>query len=334
MTDLASLARILERSTHLDDAAQQLGVGLRELRAGLIAAGLPVEFVPLRELLIRRFPPPAPVHDPLSLLSEAARRHRPGPVNAPVALSLPQQDSPYAVVFTGDWHIGETGTDHARLRRDTETIAALKGEYGDGVRVIAMGDYIGGYMRSKTPGNNDQILTPTEQREAACGALSLIRPDLVIQGDHDEWHTRQDDQHEWLHELCVAEGLNYAQWGASVAFESPSWTMRLLARHRFAGSRAANPDLPHINLHTQWGAADLVALAHVHSNPGIRTQRPKRQVDAPFLAVQSGTYKVFDSYAKKLGLGNGEYGVPVVLVNPQQALITPFQSLDDFTEAI
>lgn len=331
MSDLvAACGQAAHTATNFADLASQAGLDARALRALCIREGLPLEFLELRTVLMARHPLARPERDPLMHLRDAARRERlPSSVKGPVTHLFEQGDEPFAVVFTGDWHIGEAGTDHARLARDVELLASLKAEYGDRLRIVAMGDYIGGYMRSKTPANTHQILDPREQREAACEALRLIRPDLVIEGDHDGWHSRQDDQHEWLAEFCEDEGFAHVQWGATLEFLTGSgWTPRILARHRFDGSRRVNPDLPQINLHGQFGPADVVALAHVHSNPGVRVARPKRHTEAEFFSVQSGTYKVFDEYAKKLGLGSGEYGVPAVLIDPHAGTITPSDLAD------
>lgn len=336
MLSLTQVALTLPTSCNLQDLATQMQCSLRELRAYLVRQGKPLEFDELREAM-------AEDHDLTQgslllanqgseLLDEAHTRARRHAVRHNQTYRLDVPETPYLITFWGDWHVGEAGTNHQLLKQDATLIAELKAQLGNSHVLIGMGDYIGGYMRSKTPSNNAQVLSPAEQREAAVSLLELTRPDLIIQGDHDEWHTRMDTEHEWLQELCAREELHYAQWGAGLELVGPDKQLtRVLARHRFDGSRKSNPFTPQVNLHTQWGPADIVAVAHYHSNPGISMQRSTRIKEGSFHAVQSGTYKVFDDYGKKLGVGNGEYGVPSILVIPEEGELI---QLPDLREAL
>jgi hypothetical protein len=58
--------------------------------------------------------------------------------------------------------------------------------------------------------------------------------------------------------------------------------------HRFKGSRASDVLRPHKNLHLEHGPAELVALADVHSNPGVYKTHAKQKNEGAFLNVQSG----------------------------------------------
>lgn len=330
---LNNVARKLVTSCNLSDLAAQCHVTDKALRAYLIRAGHPVDFTELRESLAGEYDTrESELLTQVSsdtLLEEAAERAARNPVRHPTAYRVDVPERPYLLTFWGDWHVGEAGTDHLRLRDDARVLAELRASIGGSSVLIGMGDYIGGYMRSKTPANNAQVLSPNDQRVAACELLKATRPELVIQGDHDEWHTRHDNEHEWLQDLCRDHALRYAQWGSQLEVVSGEHRLSVLARHRFPGSRGANPYLPQVNLHSTWGAADVVALAHVHSNPGVSKQRARRINEDSFYAVQSGTYKQFDDYGKKLGVGNGEYGVPSVLVLPDEGEIIALPDLAD-----
>ena len=204
----------------------------------------------------------------------------------------------------------------------------------DRVHIVAMGDYIGGYMKSKTPSNKDQVLSPSNQRDAAKHLLAQLEPTLIIEGDHDAWHNKQDNDSDWLADFCRDYGFRFAQWGAQLNFISDSLNVRLLARHRFNGSRRVDTMNPQKQLHNLQGPAEIVALAHVHSNPGAQERYPLRRHEEPFYAVQTGTYKIHDEYAKKLGLSHGEYGVPCVLVIPSIGYINGYQDIDSGLAAL
>lgn len=220
------------------------------------------------------------------------------------------------LVFWGDWHLGAQGTDYARFQDDVQKLATAKGFLGDRLAIIGMGDFIDGYLPSGTPKNPTQLLTPHEQRQATREVFELIQPSVLIEGDHDGWHTRQDVEFEWLFELAQDLKVPYAQWGTQLEVETQHDSVTVLARHRFKGSRATDAIKPQKNLHLELGPADVVALAHVHSNPGCFRVRAKRASEGAYTAVQSGTYKQYDDYAKKLGGYEGEYGVPAVLILP------------------
>lgn len=238
-------------------------------------------------------------------------------------------------VFWGDWHLGAEGTDYDEFEQDLAALTVAKYMLGDQLQVVAMGDYIDGYLPSGTPKNPTQLLSPREQRLSATRALEAIDPLLVIAGDHDEWHSKQSVEHDWLFEVASTNGFNFAQWGSEVRVILPRTQedLTILARHRFKGSRGTDVLRPHKNAHMELGPADVVVLAHVHSNPGCYRTYSKRRKEGSFLAIQSGTYKIRDDYAKKLGGYVGEYGVPAVLIQPDGQLRS-FDSYRDGLELI
>jgi hypothetical protein len=223
---------------------------------------------------------------------------------------------PTIFVFWGDWHLGAEGTDYTAFETDLQALRFAKSFLQEQLQVIAMGDYIDGYLPSGTPKNPTQLLSPREQRAAAVDALKLVDPLVVLEGDHDGWHSKQDVEYAWLHEASMASGWNYAQWGTRITIQPEDGPERvILARHRFKGSRATDILRPHKNLHLELGPAEIVALAHVHSNPGVYRTMAKRVNEGEFTAVQSGTYKVHDEYAKRLGGYTGAMGVPAVIID-------------------
>lgn len=237
---------------------------------------------------------------------------------------------PTVIVFTGDWHLGAPGTDYARFEEDTHHLAAARAVLKDKLFIIGMGDFIDGYLPSGTPRNPYQVLDPSEQRQAAVEAFRLIQPDLYIEGDHDLWHSQQALQHSWLFDHTQAAGGFYAQWGTRLHLTTEAGTQTWLVRHRYPGSRSQHPTGPHKKLVSELGPATLAALAHTHSYPGVHRAYSVRRHEGSFYAVQSGTYKQYDEYGKKLADYQGEYGVPAVLVNPDGTLV-PF---DDFKDGL
>lgn len=235
------------------------------------------------------------------------------------------------VLFTGDWHLGAPGTDYARFEEDVHHIAAAKAVLKEQLFVIGMGDYIDGYLPTGTPRNPYQVLQPDEQRKAAMEAFRLIKPSIYIEGDHDLWHSQSPLEYSWLYDYTQRNGGFYAQWGTRIHVTGEGWQHApWLVRHRYSGSRSAHPTGPHKKLASELGPAKVAALAHTHSFPGVNRAWSVRRHEEPFFAVQSGTYKTYDEYGKKLADYQGEYGVPALLVKADGTIL-PF---DDYTDAL
>lgn len=242
---------------------------------------------------------------------------------------------PTGIVFTGDWHLGAQGMAYDRFERDLGQLAYAKRLLKDQLHIIVMGDLIDGYLPVGTPRNPTQLLSPREQRKAAVEALKLLQPTLVLEGDHDSWHSKQDIEHDWLYDACALSGWNYSQWGSELRLHTNEHRpIRILARHRYNGARTNDHLKPHKNLHLEHGPADVVALAHFHSNPGVFTTFAKRPSEGRFYAVQSGTYKYLDDYGKKLGFEPGAYGVPGLVIYPDGAISVHDEYDTMFTELV
>src|SRR5690606_34160174 len=68
-----------------------------------------------------------------------------------------QTDRPFAIVFTGDWHMGSRSTDHRLMREDFELIRQT-----DGLFAVLMGDYGDFFLRDGTPRAQDAQLADAE----------------------------------------------------------------------------------------------------------------------------------------------------------------------------
>lgn len=235
---------------------------------------------------------------------------------------------PTLFVFTSDWHLGAVGTDYNQFEQDTDHLASARGVLKDQLRILANGDFIDGYLPQGTPKNPFQVLDPVEQRAAAIKAFELIQPDWYCEGDHDMWHSQTMIQHSWLYDHAKSVGRPYVQWGGKLEVRTEKGTEKWLVRHRYPGSRAGHPTGPHKKLVSELGPARVAALAHTHSYPGVHKAWSQRREEGPFHAVQSGTYKIFDDYGKKIGAYEGEYGVPAVLIEPN-GTITGYDKYED-----
>lgn len=250
------------------------------------------------------------------LLSIAETRQKYSRIHDQPGLTLTAR-RPILLVFTGDWHLGAPGTDYRLFREDLELLQEAKEAYEDRLVVVGMGDYVDGYLSRGTPkSEHDQVLSPVEQRMAARKALEALRPSLVLIGDHDLWLSGGELGYNWLHDWAEEKGVPYAEWGGEIEVWTGERVWRLLVRHRYKGSVNGQDHLrPHKNLFLEYGPADAVVLAHSHTRTGVYQVSPVRSRESRYWAVQTGTYKLKDTYGKKVSANPAEYCVPALLIS-------------------
>lgn len=252
----------------------------------------------------------------IDLLEIAATRQKYSRIHDTPGITL-TLTSPTLLVFTGDWHLGAPGTDYELFKTDLERLHSAKLALKEKLLVVGMGDYVDGYLSRGTPkAEHDQVLSPVEQRIAAKRALELLRPSLVLIGDHDLWLSGGELGYNWLHDWAAESGVPYAEWGGEIELWTGTKVWRLLVRHRYKSSVTGQDHLkPHKNLFQEYGPADAVVLAHSHTRTGVYKVSPIRSKESRYWAVQTGTYKLKDTYGKKVSANPAEYCVPAILVS-------------------
>lgn len=252
----------------------------------------------------------------IDLLDIAATRQKYSRIHDTPGITL-TLTSPTLLVFTGDWHLGAPGTDYELFKADLERLHSAKLALKEKLLIVGMGDYVDGYLSRGTPkAEHDQVLSPVEQRIAAKRALELLRPSLVLIGDHDLWLSGGELGYNWLHDWAAESGVPYAEWGGEIELWTGARVWRLLVRHRYKGSVTGQDHLkPHKNLFQEYGPADAVVLAHSHARTGVYKVSPVRSKESRYWAVQTGTYKLKDTYGKKVSANPAEYCVPAILVS-------------------
>jgi hypothetical protein len=96
-------------------------------------------------------------------------------------------------------------------------------------------------------------------------------------------------------------------------------------RHRYKGSVSGLDHLrPHKALYTEAGPADAVVLGHFHTRTGAYQVSPIRRKEGSYWAIQTGTYKLQDTYGRKVSSSPAEYCVPAIKLTDQK--LTPYES--------
>ncbi len=241
---------------------------------------------------------------------------------------FPDDGGPIAIAFTGDWHVGNLGTDYEALYHDLDLLSQ------PGVYYVGMGDYWDNYKVGSKAGAgiyDSVVASPKEQERAAFRLLQRLpnRWLALTRGCHLDWevvHNGTDPTDR------LVEGLGKNVLGQSVANLGYGGVLKLfvgsetytgLVRHKYgAGSqnstnaqRRASAEYPISNL---W---DFVTLAHLHFNDLHEPTAAGREQ----VWLRSGAYKVLDEYGQRIGGYEGSPGIPLLILWPDRHLMLPIK---------
>ncbi len=233
-------------------------------------------------------------------------------------------DKPVGIAFWGDWHIGARGVAYDQFDKDKELILDT-----DGLYCIGTGDYkdnqnalvhaSGVTEQTATPGMQD-LLVSEFFKELSGKMLAAVR------GCHDDWDKRISDK-DFLATMCDKEHADCVNlWhGGGVNIKLGGITYKIRVRHKYKGESDLNTTNAQRRLLDAFGPSDVIALAHKHYPDLQMPQKMKQKV----IFLRSGSYKVYDEYGQKLAGYQAEFGVPVVVIFPEEKRLVPFRELRD-----
>ncbi len=217
-------------------------------------------------------------------------------------------DGPYAIAHFGDPHIDDDGCDIVSLERDILTVRDTPGMFGANVGDL-QNNWIGRLARLYA----DQATTHTEAWLLVEWMLKQIPWLYVVAGNHDTW-SGAGDPVKWI--MAHAPG-KYEAYGVRVNLKSPNGrAVRINCRHDFHG-------------HSMWNAAHGVGKAvqmgwrdhvltcgHKHISGYMLLKCPSSGLISH--GIRCAGYKVYDRYAKELGLPNQNiFSTAVTVIDPQ-----------------
>lgn len=222
------------------------------------------------------------------------------------------------LAFPGDLHIGGP-IDYGRLEADLDLIEATEGLW-----CIGMGDYSNNFQAAAkllkamaedvVPGSEDQM-------ELVAYVMGRTTKWLgILEGNHDGWSGSSGLKSLAAHLSCsfVTEA------GASLKANVGSVRYVGYLKHQWTGNSqlsTSNSGRRMWNEFPEWENADFTATAHFHQ-PDTHQKEVKGRT---IIHLRGGTYKTFDPYAAKNGYVP-EYGIPLVLLNPEEKEIIPFHA--------
>lgn len=215
---------------------------------------------------------------------------------------------PVCIVFVGDQHIGNAGTDVGRIYAEQELINEIPGAY-----VWQLGDCIDNFIVGKLQVENFKESLPIlEQWELARHYLAGFGNKLIAYtgGNHEQW-TAMMTGIDYRRDICP-EGVLYDGDEIRATLEVGLKQYKVWARHKWRGSsqynathqleRAARFDSPEF---------DLYVGAHLHTGSIYRefTLDGRRKA-----AIQVGAYKIHDSYQKTMGFPRNDHSTAAAVV--------------------
>lgn len=222
------------------------------------------------------------------------------------------------LAFPGDLHIGGA-IDYDQLEEDLDLI-----ERTDGLWCVGLGDYSNNFQATTkllkamaedvVPGSEDQMMLVAH-------VMGRTRKWLaVLEGNHDGWSGSAGIK-ALAHSL---QCTHISEAGCSLKISVGTSRYVGYLKHQWTGHsnlNTSNESRRMWNEFPEWENADFTVLAHYHQ-PDTHQKEIKTQT---VVHLRGGTYKQHDPFSRKHGYVP-EYGVPLVLLNPDKKEIIPFHA--------
>lgn len=233
-------------------------------------------------------------------------------------------DLPIMLVWTGDWHLLDAGTDHDRFDADLalwkETPGVYLGIGGDLSNWTSPAVLPRAMPANVLPSELAAVLVRRKVEEIKAKVL------FGVVGNHDAfpgatgWHPVDD-----IYRDCGIPNLGP---GGRVFLKVGEVTYQIEARHSFNYNSSLNDTNSHRRLWEQSGKPDMVFTAHLH-NPTLH-HRSFDGTDTVW--ARNGTYKRDDSYAKSKNFVHTQPeppDQPGVILFPDERRMIPFRDYHD-----
>lgn len=212
-----------------------------------------------------------------------------------------KDDKPICLVFFGDPHLDDPGTDIEAVERHAELVQETEGMYG-----ACLGDITNNWIGRLARLYENHTVTAQEGWKLAEWFLTKVDWLYVVSGNHDLWSGHRDPV-PWILEHRGATSL-YDCW-VRVALQFPNGReIRVNCRHEWKGSSVYH------NIQGQYRAAKhgfsdhIIIGGHKHTCGYAQAVHPDPTtgIDHGRLShlLQVATYKIHDKYAREHGFPN------------------------------
>jgi hypothetical protein len=224
------------------------------------------------------------------------------------------------LAFPGDTHIGGP-INYKQLKADLDLIEAT-----DGLWCVGIGDYSNQFQAARkllhamagdiVPGSEDQMLLVKHYLGRTSKWIALL------EGNHDAWAGSSG-----LKSLSSLLGCQFvSEAGCSLQATVGRQRYLGLAKHQWTGNSQLSTSNSGRRMLNEFGDGndvqpDFTVTGHFHQPDTHQKEVRGKTV----IHLRGGTYKTYDPYASKNGF-IPEYGIPLVLLNPDEEEILPFHA--------
>jgi len=234
---------------------------------------------------------------------------------------------PVILFIRGDGHLGNMFTDHTLWAKHHKLLLKHPamhelnvGDNWDGAIKTYMADLV-----------QEQVVRTKIQRKLWWVAYRPVARQhklvALIRGQHDAvWSsdTADFDPLEWFAD--ENGDVNYLGAGGLIKLTVGNQLYKILARHKFSGNSAKNPEhSPREMIRQLNNSVDIAVVADRHVGACAFHYEGGRK----YLVVRPSTYKVGDKYAKEGGYAEKPITMPGVILWPDKKRILPFDNIED-----
>ena len=232
---------------------------------------------------------------------------------------------PIALVFMADQHFGAPGVDYPRAFAEAEIVAETPGMYCGTVGDMVDNAIIGRILREQM----NHRLNIVDQWALLRRYLRILLPKMKISvgGNHDYWSNALSGV-DYFRDVVghIAPGALYDGDDSAFVLQvgQSEWSVRM--RHKWRGSSIYNPTHG-IERAAKWDQDFEIGVgAHNHTDGVVRFFSIG---NLEGVAVQCGTYKVIDGYAKRGGFPkSGRSAAVGLLFTETPRAVTGFTNLE------
>jgi hypothetical protein len=256
----------------------------------------PVEFAPIEELISHR----NKLYDQKKQYKEKSKLYN-------IRIKV---DGPIGIAHFGDPHVDDDGTDISMIVHYTDIINKTEGMYAGN-----LGDIQNNWIGRLSYLYGQQSTSAKESWRLTEYFVNKVDWLYLVAGNHDVWSGEGDPLDFIMREH---KGV-YEKWGARINLIFPNGReIRINARHMFKGTSIWNT-AHGVSRAIQTGWRDhILTCGHIHVSGYQVLKDPSSGLISHGLQVAS--FKIFDSYADKLGLEDKNiFNCPVTIIDPRYA---------------
>lgn len=222
---------------------------------------------------------------------------------------------PVGVMFTGDWHLGNTHTDHGLLRQYLTLLRET-----DGLYAMGMGDYcdyfIGRMVRLAV---TEQQYKPAQQRTLARDLLLRKTGGKMLSllaGNHC-WKPEELTGEDPVADIAADAKVPYLGYGGTTYITLNDAQYKVGTWHSYPGGSAINPGNNNRRLRNDHEGLDIDCLGHYHFN---YAQDGTTREGRDYIDLRSGSLKVRDARyaAMRVGTKGGDPRMPMCILFPTE----------------